>query len=382
MPTISTLNGTTFPHLIQMALKKGNIPVVKRSHPNLGTDTFQLTNGKNLSVSLPVTLTPYASAKACSARCQFCSENLREDSRAPLTSSQLRPTDSYFSHLQNALDTLINVPFGISLSGLEATDDEEWFLELLNVLRQHERNNNVKFPEKILYSNGSGFSEQSSRPKILASLRSFGIHRIEFSRHSHMQEENDRIMRFRPNHKAASNQAFIEAVSIVAKEFNTKLVCIPQHGGIDTLEKLEAYLEWSFEAGIKDVVVREFSLLANSYTQNRTEKYISRNRVDIVSLMDNSGLLNNAKKEWQIKTSTLGYYFWNITYVWKGKMQVTFESADYSIMNKLHNSNNVYKLIFHANGNLTADWSPFKRLILAPNQEEILTPVKVLEMHR
>ena len=60
--------------------------------------------------------------------------------------------------------------------------------------------------------------------------------------------------------------------------------------------------------------------------------------------------------------STKGYYFNNLVGLING-MKVIFECSDYSLMNLKHDSGRVYKLIFHANGNLNAGWSPDKNIL-------------------
>lgn len=46
--------------------------------------------GRRYRAALPITLTPYASVRPCSARCGFCSENLRTQSGG-VAAAQLRP---------------------------------------------------------------------------------------------------------------------------------------------------------------------------------------------------------------------------------------------------------------------------------------------------
>ena len=71
-------------------------------------------SGKNYLFTQPLTFTPYASVQACSARCHFCSENLRD-----LTSNQyaslIRPNAQYFEYLQRALTQLQGLPMSYSL---------------------------------------------------------------------------------------------------------------------------------------------------------------------------------------------------------------------------------------------------------------------------
>jgi YD repeat-containing protein len=44
---------------------------------------------------------------------------------------------------------------------------------------------------------------------------------------------------------------------------------------------------------------------------------------------------------------------------------VTFETSDYREMKRRHASGVVYKLIYHANGNLCGDWDPDREVLLS-----------------
>jgi len=82
---------------------------------------------------LPITLTPFASVQPCSARCVFCSETLIPSDAAEL-SATLRPQPDYFDAFRAALAQLRLLPMGISLSGLEATDNIPWLMSVLDCL--------------------------------------------------------------------------------------------------------------------------------------------------------------------------------------------------------------------------------------------------------
>jgi hypothetical protein len=52
-------------------------------------------------------------------------------------------------------------------------------------------------------------------------------------------------------------------------------------------------------------------------------------------------------------------------------MDVIFESSDYLQMKKLHQSDTIYKMVFHANGNLTADWDPGHQILISPESQNL-----------
>ncbi len=343
-----------------------SLPRRRRSGPEGEIVTYRLDSPyactDEIRVALPVTFTPYASTRPCSARCVFCSENLRKQD-AGVHSSRLRPSDSYFSELSHALAALRGLPMGISLSGLEMTDDPAWFQRLLEVLQYHERDRQP-FTEKVLYTNGAGLGSGSQRAPLLASISRFGVERIEWSRHSHRQAQNDRIMRFRPEARVAENSCFERSVRAVQETTPVTLVCLLQRDGICSASDLLEYLQWAENLGVGRVVFREFSQLDESYVLNGTARVLARNRVSAETVARE--LLSDAQYRECLMPleSSEGYYFWNIRFLWRERLEVVLEASSYRRMNALHASDVIYKLVFHANGRLTGDWSPNERILL------------------
>lgn len=128
-------------------------------------------NSSTYRFTQPLTLTPYASARACSARCRFCSENLRDGSVPANVASSLRPGADYFHALRRALAVLKGLPLSYSLSGLESTDDPQWLLTLLETLSSADPGPIVG--ESVLYSNGAGLATDAER--LVPALVSGGV---------------------------------------------------------------------------------------------------------------------------------------------------------------------------------------------------------------
>lgn len=361
------------PHLASTACPAwlhdvGDLPLRRRSGPNVNLVDAKLHAPEALQTqikaALPLTFTPYASTQPCSARCVFCSENLR-----PITterhSSQLRPAADYFDGLRRALNALRDLPMGLSLSGLESTDNAPWFLRLLETLSQHEQQSTQPFTEKILYSNGAGFGKTAERPALLAALSRFNLERVEWSRHSDIQGENDRIMRFRPEIDVADNACFERSVLAVQEAIPVTLVCLLQHGGVDRISRAQDYLHWAARLGVKTVIFREFAQVGNNYKPNNTLFTLQRARVSCESLVKSLFDCSTPfAADFAPVALTEGYYFWNIEFLWRQQIRVVFEASNYQRMHERHASDVVYKLVYHANGNLTADWDPNTRLLL------------------
>ena len=116
---------------------RANTPQLARRAPGEGDATRwreHRIGARRYRVAQPITFTPYAAARPCSARCLFCSENLRPLDSGALAQA-LRPGPDHFELLGAALAQLRGLPLSWSLSGLESSDDESWFLRLLATLR-------------------------------------------------------------------------------------------------------------------------------------------------------------------------------------------------------------------------------------------------------
>ena len=315
--------------------------------------------GQDYVFSQPITFTPYASVKPCSARCKFCSENLRSLFSKQNT-SLLRPDSDYFNTLEKALSELQGLPLSYSLSGLEMTDDAAWFSELLTMLSQHRNVSPIE--SSILYSNTAGLVGDNNQ--LIDQIAKFNFDWIEVSRHHFDEPVNQRIMRFRQDQNISSNIVFSQVIETLLTKVDVKLVCIIQSGGVDSPESAIKYLQWANALGVKHVIFREFSSLNQSYKNNNTYRYIESSRKSMTQLLEQLFQYSNFKANIDWLSSTSGYYFNNLIGTYKG-MSVTFEHSDYAVMNFKHASDKIYKLVFHANGNLCAGWAPDEHILFS-----------------
>jgi len=320
--------------------------------------------GRSYVFSQPVTFTPYASVKACSARCLFCSENLREI-KSTQNSSLLRPEQNYFNYLEKTLSELQGLPISYSLSGLEMTDDPDWFSTLLNVLSRHRELSPIE--SSVLYSNAAGLADKKN--DLVAQIAAFDFDWIEVSRHHFNEQINQKIMRFRPQLNIAENSVFFQVIQNLLLKTEVKLVCIVQSGGVDNIESVYKYLNWAKALGVKHVIFREFSKLNETYKKNSTYRYIESSRQSMFQLLEQLDLHSNLRDGINWLSTTNGYYFNNLQGIYGGT-KVTFEHSDYTTMKRKHDSNRVYKLVFHANGNLCAGWLPDKHVLFRAAQED------------
>ncbi len=304
-------------------------------------------------VALPITLTPYASVRPCSARCGFCSENLRQHAGG-LAGAMLRPGPDYFAQLRAALQLLHAVPLSYSLSGLEMTDDAQWLQTLLHTLSTTPDGPCVE--QRVLYSNGAGLARTHGE-RLLDALVDFRVSWLELSRHHPLQVQNDAIMRFRAGEPIGDATTFVQTARRIAARLPLRLVCIVQRGGVCSAEEIARYIEWARSCGAGQVIFRELSRLDDAYRSNGTLRYIERHRIGVEQLLATC-MQQPWWSRWQLDGMTEGYYFWNVRMRSEDGMQVVFESADYAAMHARHATGDLYKLVFFANGRLCAGWDP------------------------
>lgn len=315
-------------------------------------------DGVSHTFALPITLTPFASARPCSARCRFCSETLVHRATTRL-SATLRPGPGYFDAFERALRGLRGLPVGLSLSGLESTDDADWFTTVLAILSHWQDTSPVT--ERVLYSNGAGLAPSTTGRRLGAALAAFGLDRFEMSRHAADPDQNHLIMRFRKGVAVRNQGVWESAVRAASRIAPVRLVCVVQRGGVDSAAGVQRYLELADRLGVDDVVFRELSRLGDEYKPGATTRYVASARVGIEELLD--GVLAGGP-DWEPERITAGYYYWNLRLRWRGRVAVTFETSDYVEMKRRHASDVIYKLVFHGNGNLCGDWDPNTRVLL------------------
>lgn len=364
-PQITNNNSLLFDSFIANQFLNSKLPLIQRAPRDSENWQAHTVAGKSWLFAQPITLTPYIATQPCSACCLFCSENLRTN-KSFTVASKLRPDQTYFKGLQTVLAELEGLPLSYSISGLEATDNIDWLLQLLNTL---DRPSNKPFIEqKVLYSNGNGFAGNQQQT-LLNALLNFNLSWLELSRHHFDDKINQQIMRFKLDNPIASNKQFTTTITNINNCIPVKLVCILQKSGIDSPETIYQYLNWALQLGINTVIFREMSRIEQGYRTNNTLNYIQQNRICLDTLLTNCLQHNLLKFQLEPMFLTDGYYFWNIHFQYQHKLKVIFECSDYDIMQQCHNEDRVYKLVYFANGQLCADWQPNQKVLMEYHHE-------------
>lgn len=309
--------------------------------------------GYSVKLRPGLTFTPFANAVKCNAHCTFCSEDLiRNDGHIPTAQLLIKDYESYFYGLKEILASLKGLRIGLSLSGLEATAEPRWLIQLLQLL--HVMEPVFSFDEKVLYTNGTGLV---THPEIIDELEKANFDRIELSRCHYHEKNNQEIMRFNRNQPVWKNENYESLFQHSYLKNKIKNSCILTNTGVNNIDEVERYLDWASDLGVSTVVFREMSRLDHTYRFNVTSQWIEENRIEIDSIMQIiASSYSEIRKGWSYESSTIGYYYYNEHYRWKNKVEVIMETSSYPALVKANTSGIVQKLIYHSNGNLTGDW--------------------------
>lgn len=314
--------------------------------------------GKRFLLRPGLTFTPYANPTPCNAHCSFCSEELmRLDADRLSAKTVIGDFDRYFDGLSRAWSELGGFPMGLSLSGLEATAHPEWLLRLLTLVQTH----GALFPERVLYTNGSGLCTDS---RLVPALAAAAFTRVELSRCHFDEVLNHRVMRFDHGQPIRHRAAFEETVHRILKSgLGLKLVCILNTQAVSTLAQVEAYLDDAEALGVTQVVFRSLSELGDVYRDSRETRWIARHRVNTRALLDEvmtDQLVTRAG--WTFVGMTAGYYYSNEVYR-RGAIEVVIESASYVAHHEGVQRGVLQKLVFHSTGDLCGDWVPNAQVV-------------------
>lgn len=312
----------------------------------------RVLSGQRWRLRPGLTFTPYANPTRCNAHCAFCSEELmRLDADRLSAHTVIGDRDRYFDGLARAWDELAGFPMGMSLSGLEATSDPAWILRLIALIERYDG----LFPERVLYTNGTGLC---THPEIIDALGRARFDRVELSRCHFDETVNQRIMRFERDQPVWRREAFEATVRAVRARVPVKLSCILSAEGVVTARDAEDYVACAADLGVERVVFRELSALGEAYRENRETRWIAKARVSARALMESIHSPDGSLRAgWDFLGVTSGYYYSNEVYRHRG-VEVIVEASSYVAHHEVLQTRVLQKLVFHSTGDLCGDWVP------------------------
>jgi len=310
--------------------------------------------GRTYKLRTNASFTPYIDY-GCSARCRFCSETLSKNHRVDIEDYDPCSHEIRLIKFQEVIRALKGFKIELSISGLEPLLGLDQVISFVNEVERIENEDGVSSVEGIvMYSNLSEGKRKYEQLKLLLAHKKF--QKLEISRHHYEEDINNLIMRYLDK-EAIANIGFRERVSAILPLCDAKLVCVMQKGGIESLDDVRKYLDWSIDLGFKQVGMRQLAIVENVVDHNETSDYC------ISHLVDTVGILKEIEndKDFVFINVIRGYYFFTFNYKYKS-IDMSFSLSDYNEMIMHHNSEYKDKLILYPNGTLCYDWDTSKAI--------------------
>jgi len=247
----------------------------------------------------------------CQADCDFCFWKRDSNEKAFLKSLKrvLKKLPDYFTQ--------------ISISGGEPTISPV-FDETLKLIRKYKKKG--KFHKVVLTTNGFKLKEKNLE----------GIDHVNLSRHSVFSSNNYEIFKTRKVPHASHIQSIVNHVNSFGIDVNFNVV--------KTNERMGTLHEWIDFAKFVNVQSITFRNQYGDYSESKYQK----------ELKDKG--IHPAKMSQCPVCKTVEYNYFG--------MKLKFHSSDYEpTESKVSDSNEVYEVILHPNGDLTRDWEGKKNIL-------------------
>ncbi|OHS94269.1 hypothetical protein TRFO_39537 [Tritrichomonas foetus] len=303
--------------------------------------------GKNIKLRRNASFTPYID-QGCTANCLFCSETFSKNGIVDIeeVGKNCMIHHERVAKFKEILEQLDGFDLSISISGLEPILGIDQIDDFLRTSREVEESGKKVIQRVIMYSNlTEGKKVYEKLKKIIKENPKFK--QIQISRHHYNETINKKIMRYHVN-----TDGFEERVQLIQPLIDTKLVCVMQKGGIDSLPEIIEYVKYGKSLNFKKIGFRQLAICEGVVDENETSIYCKENHVDFDSILQE---IENSQ-EWHFVSAVCGYYFINVRYEYDGVI-VNFSVSDYNTMVECHMSERKEKLILYPNGNLCYDWS-------------------------
>jgi molybdenum cofactor biosynthesis enzyme MoaA len=303
------------------------------------------------------------SARSCNARCPFCVEELRPASRGLELAGQKRietEDEPYFAALSEVLRAVSPLDPSVSVTGGEASKDPR-LPRILRTLADH------GCRKRTLTTNGSGLLDEREGRAVVDWIGGTGLAHLNISVAHPDPVTNARIMAFREGLSPAD----LCRVVARAASFGTRvrLSCVLLRGAIDSVDGVEAYLDFARAMGVDNVIFRQLMLTDPvTVVPNHVVRYSDRRRVALEPILD----AVSARRGFEFRRQVMGYYYYVEVWRWRG-VDVVFEEADLARLEAVKGTEaragrpTVHELIFHPDAHLASTWQPWDGVLGPPN---------------
>ncbi|MCO7223408.1 radical SAM protein [Pleionea sp. CnH1-48] len=224
---------------------------IERRCEDLMADSYRINgvNQQGFSELKPRSLSFLPVAKGCQAKCSFCfsTASISAEQKQTTADTRLRR-----AALEKAVSLGINRAV-ITGGGEPGLLPLPRLLELIALCREY-------VSKVVLITNGYSLINSRDPEEDLNQLEQAGLTVLSVSRHHFSRHDNARLMGLDIESEKLA-QVFRARLSSSLK---LRWVCVLQKGGIDSTEKLHAYIEWSMALGVAEICFKELYVSSSS----------------------------------------------------------------------------------------------------------------------
>lgn len=292
----------------------------------------------------------------CNADCKFCVAQLRYENRSKIyQKAKIEDDEEYFRRLEEVLAIIAPLNVSVSLTGGEPTISPRIFriLELLD--KYHIR-------KRTITTNGSALLREVKGKKIIDYLIDAKLDHLNISKAHYDETINKSIMPYECG-EYCSNEDLSQIIPYaLSHNLRPRLSCILLKEGIHDLPGMIKYIEFYKKLGIDNIIFRELMDYDKKSMINQEKvEYCEKNKIRLNDVWQHVDKDSRFVPEKNI----LGYYYYVEIYNYKG-IAVCSESADLRVQKAEKDSNTdvVYEMVFHPNGNLNGSWVEDEDILL------------------
>lgn len=298
----------------------------------------------------------------CNADCKFCVAQLRFENRGQLYEKcKIDNDEEYMNRLREVLIKIRPINPSISITGGEPTRCKR-LVQILELI------NELGFRKRTITTNGSCLLHEVKGKTILQHLIDNNFSHLNISRTHYSEEVNKKIMRFNDGEYCSNDDISKIVKQALANNLRPRMSCLLLKEGIHTIDDILNYLEFYSKLGLDNIIFRELmDFDKNNMLNIEKMRYCEENKIKLNDIWEDFD-----KEESLIPyKNILGYYYYVEIYKYKN-VDCVSESANLMKLyeEKAKNTDIVYEMVFHPNGNLNGSWVDNEDILLKYKSEK------------
>jgi len=239
-------------------------------------------NRQSYSKLVPRSLSFLPVAKGCQAKCAFCfsTASISSEQRKGSINETLMRSALKKASAAGALRAVI-------------TGGGEPGLLTVEIIGQIIRLCNEYVDKTVLITNGYSLVKDNDLSGTLRYFVNSGLSVLSVSRHHYDRTFNSKLMSLDIDSEVIARSIIADSCSLVLR-----WVCVLQKGGIDSSDKLQKYIDWTFTLGITQICFKELYVSSSSesvYFNQKANDWSYQNQVPLSLVIDMA-----EQQEWEL----------------------------------------------------------------------------------